>query len=412
MAEFMAAKTTRPDIPVQVTPTSVEYTRNYIKRVSSGDLGSIPIILGLLLIAVIFQWQNQNFLTARNFVNLVVQMAGITTIAFGVVFVLLLGEIDLSVGYVSAVAAVTMTLLLGESNNWPWYSAVGLALVVVAGIGFFQGMIITRFQVPSFVVTLAGLLAWNGVILIMIGSAGTIIIQDEVIIAIANFFLPPLWGWGVAIIFLSGFAFLRIQQTLVRRRQGLPGTPLSVVLASVGGMVMLAVVIVYTCNQDRGVPFVGVLLLLFLVLFSFLANSTPFGRYVYAIGDTREAAHRAGIAVEKIRVIVFMISSVMAGIGGIILASRLRSVDSGAGGGNLLLNSIAAAVIGGTSLFGGSGRVSSAVLGAMVIASIENGMGLLGLSSGVKFVVTGLVLLLAVVVDAVSRQRRSQSGIG
>ncbi|MEW5961916.1 MAG: ABC transporter permease, partial [Chloroflexota bacterium] len=188
----------------QPTPTSLEYMRAYLRRVRSGDLGLLPIILGLVIIAVIFQWQNQNFLTARNFVNLIVQMAGITTIAYGVVFVLLLGEIDLSVGYVSAVAAVIMTLLLREPDGWPWYASMGLALVAVAGIGFVQGLIVTQFQVPSFVVTLAGLLAWNGVVLIMIGGAGTVIIQDRVVIGLANHFLPDGWGWGVALVFVGG----------------------------------------------------------------------------------------------------------------------------------------------------------------------------------------------------------------
>lgn len=395
----------------QQSQSPAQYIRAYLKRVSSGDLGSIPIILGLILIAVIFQWQNANFLTARNFVNLIVQMAGITTIAYGVVFVLLLGEIDLSIGYVSAVAAVSMTLLLREPGGWPWYLAIGAALLAVAGIGLVQGVIITSFQVPSFVVTLAGLLAWNGVVLIMIGGAGTVIIQDKMVIGIANYFLPELWGWLMAALFVGGFAVMKINGTLTRRRQGLPATPMPIVIGQVLGLALVAGVAVTVCNQDRGVPLVGIILLVFLVMFSFVAMRTPFGRYVYAVGGNKEAARRAGISVERIRIIVFMISSVMAGWGGIILASRLRSVDTAAGGGNLLLNSIAAAVIGGTSLFGGSGRVSSAVLGALVIASVENGMGLLGLSSGVKFVITGLVLLVAVLVDAISRRSRSQSGI-
>lgn len=274
-----------------------------------------------------------------------------------------------------------------------------------------QGLIITSFQLPSFVVTLAGLLAWNGVVLIMIGGAGTVIIQDNVIIGIANYFLPPLWGWIVAAVFVGGYILFRIRQVIARRSQGLPTTPMLIVTVQSIGLAILAGIAVYVCNLDRGVPFVGIILLVFLVFFSFLATKTPFGRYVYAVGGNKEAARRAGISVQKIQVIVFMISSTMAGMGGIILASRLRSVDTAAGGGNLLLNAIAAAVIGGTSLFGGSGRVSSAILGALIIMSVENGMGLLGLSSGVKFVITGLVLLLAVLVDAISRRSRSQSGL-
>lgn len=387
------------------------YLNQYFKRVWAGDLGVLPIVLGLVVIAIIFQSQNENFLTARNFVNLIVQMAGITTIAYGVVFVLLLGEIDLSVGFVSAVAGVSMTLLLQEPLGWPWFVAIPVALLAVAGIGLLHGLIITTFQVPSFVVTLAGLLAWNGAVLVMMGQVGMVIIQDPVVIGIANYFLPARWGWGVAAIFVAGLAGSRLLRLRVRRQQGVADTPLLIVLLELLALAGLVGGAVYVANQDRGVPFVGVLLLILLSGLTFLATRTTFGRYVYALGGNREAARRAGIAVERIRIWGFIISSVMAGMGGIILASRLRSVDTAAGGGNLLLNAIAAAVIGGTSLFGGSGRVSSAVLGALVIASVENGMGLLGLSSGVKFVITGLVLLVAVLVDSLSHRSRRQSGI-
>ncbi len=403
--------TDRTPFTTPATQSPSDYIRAYFERVGAGDVGAIPMILGLIIIAIIFQLLNGNFLTSRNFVNLIVQMAGITTIAYGVVFVLLIGEIDLSIGYVSAVAAVIMTLLLREPDGWPWYLSIIVALLAAAGIGLLQGYIITNFQIPSFVVTLAGLLAWNGVVLIMIGTAGTVIIQDNAIIGLANYFLPPIWGWIVISVFVGGYALVQIQRVLARRQQGLPSPPAAIIATQIVGLVIFASIGVYICNQDRGVPLVGIILLTFLVGFSFLATKTPFGRYVYAVGGNREAARRAGISVKKIRIIVFMISSVMAGCGGVILASRLRSVDAAAGGGNLLIISIAAAVIGGTSLFGGSGRVSSAVLGAMVIASVENGMGLLGLSSGVKFVITGLVLLLAVLVDAISRRSRSQSGI-
>jgi len=386
--------------------------KNYMRRVRSGDLGSLPIILGVIVIAIIFQTQNHNFLTARNFVNLILQMAAITSIAYGVVYVLLLGEIDLSVAYVSAVAGVGMTLLMRPPSPWPWWAAVAVALLVAGGIGLIHGLIITTFQVPSFVVTLAGLLAWNGVVLIIIGGGGTVIIQDKVIIGVANYFLPDLWGWIVAGGALLIYAGLELSQHAMRRKQGLATRPMTIVVAQMIFLAVITFVAVYVANQDRGVPFVGVLLLVLLIGLSFLANKTKFGRYVYAVGGNKEAARRAGINVERIRVTVFVMSSMLAGVGGIILASRLRSVATDAGGGNLLLNSIAAAVIGGTSLFGGSGKVSSALLGALVIASVENGMGLLGLSSGVKFVVTGLVLLLAVLVDSVSRRSRAESGLG
>jgi D-xylose transport system permease protein len=395
----------------QQTPSTKVYFHAYLQRVRSGDIGSLPIIIGLIIIAVIFQSLNENYLTPRNFVNLIVQMAGITTIAIGVVYVLLLGEIDLSIGYVAAVGAVIMALLLRQPDAWPWYTAIGAALLAVALIGIVQGLIITEFKLPSFVVTLAGLLVWNGIVLILIGTDGFVNIQDAMVINIANFFLPSLWGWLVAAIAVGWYTVGQLLRVQSRRRRGVSARPLSVVVIQITGLAILAAIVVYICNLDRGVPLVGVILVILLAGFPFLAHRTPFGRYVYASGGNVEAARRAGISVDRVKVMVFMISSLMAGMGGIILASRLRSVDTAAGGGTLLLNSIAAAVIGGTSLFGGSGRVTSALLGALVILSVENGMGLLGLSSGVKFVVTGLVLLAAVLVDAISRRSRAQSGI-
>lgn len=387
------------------------YINGYLKRMRSGDLGSLPIILGVIVIALIFQTLNENYLTPRNFVNLIVQMAGITVIAIGVVYVLLLGEIDLSIGYVSAVAAVFMTLRMRPPDGWPWFAAIVVALMLAALIGIIQGVIITRFQLPSFVVTLAGFLVWNGMVLILIGGGGTVVIQEPVVIGLANYFLPALWGWIVGAVVVALFAIGRISRWRDRQRRGVSSTPLAILIAQIVAMGLLIALVVYFANQDRGVPFVGIILLILLTGFTFLAERTQFGRYVYAIGGSIEAARRAGISVNRIRVMVFMISSLMAGMGGIVLASRLRSVDTAAGGGNLLLNSIAAAVIGGTSLFGGSGKVSSAFLGALVIASIENGMGLLGLSAGVKFVITGLVLLVAVLVDSLSRRSRSRSGL-
>lgn len=391
-------------------PSLSEYVQIYWKRIRGGDLGSLPIIIGVLIIWLIFYSLNENYFSPRNFVNLLVQMAGYTTIAIGVVYVLLLGEIDLSIGYVSAVAAVLMTLLLRPPGGWPWFAAIIAALTAAAMIGIIQGLIITRFQLPSFVVTLAGFLVWNGVVLILIGNGGTVIIQDTIVINIANYFLLPWQGWLIAAVGILIYAFTRFNRWRTRRARGVSNTPPAIIAIQIGILVIAAGVAVYFANLDRGVPFVGVLLLVLLVGFTFLAERTRFGRYVYAIGGSAEAARRAGINVNRIKVQVFMISSLMAGMGGIILASRLRSVDTSAGGGNLMLNSIAAAVIGGTSLFGGSGKVSSAFLGALVIASVENGMGLLGLSSGVKFVVTGLVLLLAVLIDAISRRNRTQSG--
>ena len=387
-----------------------EYIRNSIVKMRAGELGALPMIIGVIILAIIFQTLNENFLTPRNFVNLTVQMGGLMTISIGVVFVLLLGEIDLSIGYVGAVAAVVMTLFLRPPNGWPWFAAVLVALLLAAFIGIIQGSIITRFQLPSFVVTLAGLLVWNGVVLILIGGAGTVIIQDKVIIGVANFFFPNAWAWVVVLVGLFAFVAFRIFGHVSRRQSGVSTTPTLIVALQVIVLTVLAAAVVYVATQDRGLPMLGVIMLILLIGFTFLAERTQFGRYVYAIGGSAEAARRAGINVSRIRVMVFMLSSIMAAMGGIVLASRLRSVDTAAGGGNIMLNAIAAAVIGGTSLFGGSGRVTSAFWGALVIATIENGMGLIGLSSGQRFIITGIVLLLAVLVDALSRRSRAQAG--
>ncbi len=388
--------------------------RGYLRRLSSGDIGSLPIIVGMVLIAAIFQRANSNFLTPHNFVNLITQMAGTTMIAYGVVFVLLLGEIDLSIGYVSAVCGVAVAMLLRDPRaGWEWYTAIPVALLVVAGIGLLQGLIVTLFHVPSFIVTLAGLLAWNGVVLHEIGGGGTVIIQNDVVTSIANSFIPPdsIVGWVLAGIAILLYAVLQISRRNTRLRKNLKARPafviaLELIILAAGASIFIAV-----CNQDRGVPVVGIILLIALVALTYLARNTPFGRYVYAVGGNAEAARRAGISVTRIRVIVFIMSSTLAGLGGIILASRLRSVDTNAGGGNLLLDCIAAAVIGGTSLFGGRGFVASAVLGALVISSVDNGLGLLNLASGDKFIITGIVLLIAVIVDALSRRRQQQAGI-
>ncbi len=399
--------------PVQ--ETLGEYFDSWFKRIRGGDLGSLPIIVGVILIALIFGLVEPLFFSARNFVNLLLQMAGITTIAIGVVFVLLIAEIDLSVGFVSGVGGVVMTLLLRESaTDWPWYAAIGAGLLSTVVIGFLHGVIITKAGVPSFVVTLAGLLAWSGVVLILttvLSNAGTITIQDPIVLGIANAYIPQVWGWLLFVLVIGGIIASQVVRQQTLRRQGLAVKPVSVLALQSVALTLVTGGAVWYANTDRGVPVVAVLVLIMLAFWSFIAFRTKFGRYVYAVGGNPEAARRAGINVDRIRIQVFMISSFMAGVGGVILASRLRSVDTNTGGGNLLLNAIAAAVIGGTSLFGGSGSVMSAFLGALIIASVENGMGLLGLPSGVKFVVNGLVLLVAVLIDAFSRRSRESSGL-
>ena len=404
-----------PEVETGRTDTFSGYMASWWQKVRAGELGALPIIVGLVVIVVIFGLLDDTFLTERNFTNLLLQMAAVATLAIGIVFVLLIGEIDLSVGFVSAVGGVVMTLLLRPGNpGWPWWAAIAVGLTLTTLIGLVQSTIMTKAGVPSFVVTLAGFLIWSGVVLILttqFTTTGTIRIEDDVVVGIANHFFSPAIGWIVGGVVVGGFALSQYQTSRSRRASGLISKPLMVLALQTVGLAIVTFAAVWYANQDRGVPAVTVILGFFLVFWSFIASKTRFGRHVYAVGGSAEAARRAGIAVDRVRIAVFMICGFMAGVGGIMLASRLRSVATNTGGGNLLLNVIAAAVIGGTSLFGGRGRVISALLGALVIASIDNGMNLLGLASGYKFVITGLVLLGAVLVDSLAKRRRSARGV-
>jgi D-xylose transport system permease protein len=388
------------------------YARRWWVDVKSGELGSLPIIVGLVIIAIVFQTQNDRFLTAGNFVNLIVQTAPYAVIAMGVTFALLLGEIDLSIGFVSGVGGVMVALLLAPdgSNELSTVPAMIVALLAGLGIGVLHGLIITKVGVPSFVVTLAGLLAWNGVVLLLIGSRGTVILQNDFVIGLANDFMEP----GVAWIFMVGcvalYAAVQLVRLRSRQRAGLANDPLVIVGLRVAGLAVVLAVVVAVANDDRGIPYAGILVGGLFIFWTYVLNRTRFGRHIYAVGGNQEAARRAGINVDRVKIICFAIVSVMAVLGGILLASRLRSVDTNTGGGQALLYPIAAAVIGGTSLFGGRGTMKAALLGALVMISIDNGLGLMGLSSGTKFVVTGGVLLLAVTVDSISRRGRAQSG--
>ena len=391
------------------------YLRLWWQGVRAGELGTLPIIIGLLLIGLTFGILEENFLTERNLTNLLLQTAAYAAIAIGVVFVLLIGEIDLSVAYVSAVGAVVMTLLLRPDDpGWPWWAAIAVALLCTTTIGLLQALVITKAGVPSFVVTLAGFLIWSGVVLILTtqySTAGTIRIQDGTVVGIANDFLSELWGWILAVAVVVAYAALQLRTALARRAGGLAGKPTALIVLQTVGLAVVTFGAVWYLNEDRGVPKVMLILGVLLLFWSFVAGRTRFGRHVYAVGGSAEAARRAGIDVDRVRIAVFMISGFMAGVGGIILASRLRSVATNTGGGNLLLLVIAAAVVGGTSLFGGHGRVVSALLGAAVIATVANGMDLLNLASGYKFVITGGVLLAAVLVDAFAKRARAASGV-
>ena len=387
-----------------------EFARQRVAALREGELGSLPIVLGIIVIAIYFQARNSNFLTAGNFVNLIAQMAAIMIIGTGIVFVLLLGEIDLSVGYVSGMGAVIAALLLEPGKGVPTSVALALALGTGIAIGLLQGFFVARVGVPSFVVTLAGLLGWNGVLLLIIGSSGTIVIQNSLINGIANEYMSAALSWIVAIALVAAYAFQQLSNVVRRRQSGLPNDPMLFVVGRIVILAIAAIAVVVIANSDRGLPYVTLIMIGSYVIWTFVAERTRFGRHIYAVGGNAEAARRAGINVANIKIVVFAISGFMAALGGLVLASRLSSVDTSTGGGTILLYSIAAAVIGGTSLFGGRGTVKSAFLGAIVITMIDNGLGLLNVSAGTKYIVTALVLLAAVTLDSLSRRGRVATG--
>ncbi len=374
-----------------------------------GELGALPVVLGLILIAAFFASQEPAFLSARNLSNLIVQIAATGSVAVGIVMVLLLGEIDLSVGSVTGLCSALLGVLI-VNHGWPWWLAILAAMATGILIGAFQGAWFAFIGVPSFVVTLAGFLAWQGVQLRVLGSTGTVNVFEPHIGRIAQSFLPEAWGWVVGL----GAACVSVLSSwstwISRRRNGLLAVPVFVVLFRTALVVVIAVAAVEILGRFSGVPTAGVVLLALVVLFSFLTVRTRFGRYVFAVGGNAEAARRAGIPVARIRISVFTISGLMASIGGIIFVSRLTAASTQTGTGTFLLEAIAAAVIGGTSLFGGRGSVWSALLGALVIGSVSNGLDLMAQPPEIKYMVEGAILLAAVTLDAVARRSRAAAG--
>jgi D-xylose transport system permease protein len=387
------------------TSTASETVRRFVQ----GDLASLRVVLGLAVIWAIFQFENDRFLSAENLTNLMLQITAVGLISIGIVFVLLLGEIDLSVGAVSGLAAAVMAVL-NVQHGWSPYLAILVAILVGTTIGLLQGSVFSRFGVPSFVVTLAGLLAWQGALLQVLGSTGSINITNPKITGLANTFYSDTVGWIFAVVVIAVYAGIVLAGYRSRVAHGLTGESLTPLAVRIVLVALITIVAVTVLNSDRGVPLALLILLAFVVGLEYVAKRTRFGRHVYAVGGSAEAARRAGIGVNKIRIAVFALASTMAAIGGILAASRLLAVNQSSGGSELLLLAIAGPVIAGTSLFGGRGAVWTALLGALVIGSIANGMDLLALSSAVKFMVTGGVLLLAVIVDAIARQQRQQAG--
>jgi D-xylose transport system permease protein len=379
------------------------------RRLRQGELGTLPVIVGIAVIWVIFWVANDRFLTPQNLTNLFLQLVATGTIAIGVVLVLLLAEIDLSVGAVSGFTAAVMAVL-NVKQGWPGWLAILAGLAVGALIGAVQGFWVTRFRIPAFVVTLAGFLSWTGALLLVLGETGTVNLNDETITGLTSTFFIPLDAWVVAVVVIAAYAGAKLWERRKRAAAGLPVPPMQLLVTRIVviGAALLATAAVL--SADRGLPLALVIFFDLVVLVDLLINRTRFGRHVLAVGGNAEAARRAGIRVDNVRLVVFTLASMLAAAGGIMAASRLFAVNQSSGAADTTLNAIAAAVIGGTSLFGGRGSAYSALLGGLVIISIQNGMNLLGVASSTRFIVTGLVLLLAATVDALSRRGRQAHG--
>lgn len=414
-----APVTDAEEIPdAQTTVSGV--VRGYLSRVRGGDVGGLPAVLGFLVLVAFFSvMRPDTFATALNAANLINQSAAIIFIAMGLVFVLLLGEIDLSAGFAAGTSAAVMAVLL-TNHGVAWPLAVVFCLLTGAGIGLVIGLLVARLGVPSFVVTLAGFLGLQGVMLYVIGEGGTIPVRDGTILAIMNNNLAPALGWVLAGLVVGGYAAVTVRRARERAEAGLQAQAMTIVWLKIGMLAVLLGAATYVLNQERsinpelsslrGVPVIVPVVVLFLVGLTFLLTRTSFGRHVYAIGGNVEAARRAGISVARVKITCFMICSTLAAIAGILFASRDHSVSPTTGGSITLLLAVGAAVIGGTSLFGGKGRVRDAILGGLVVSVIANGLPLITSRSAVQFIVTALVLLLAAAVDALSRKRAVATG--
>jgi D-xylose transport system permease protein len=375
-----------------------------LSRVRGRELGVIPVLVGIVVIWIVLQSLNSRFLSAENLTNLALQMAAVGTISLGIVFILLLGEVDLSAGSVSGLCGALLAVLSVRHGLSVGLSVV-LAIAAGAAVGLLHGLMVTRLGMPSFVVTLAGLIGWQGLQLYVLGRQGTVNFPFKGSIASLSdtWVNVPVGSGMVALAMLS--ALVGSLRTARRRTAaGLPSRPLSGVVMPIAILALLLEAVVLFLGRDRGVPLTFTLFVALVAMLDLVLRRTVFGRRVYAVGGNSEATRRAGVNVTRIRVIGFMIASSLAATGGILAASRLAAVNQASGGSDTLLNAIAAAVIGGTSLFGGRGRTYAALLGTLVIASITNGMLLLNLDSSIRFMVTGAVLAIAVAIDSVSRR--------
>jgi len=399
-------------------PSLKDAMSDYWSRIKSGDIGALPAVLGLVVLCGVFGAMSNVFLTPGNFANLLTQAAAVTVIAMGLVFVLLLGEIDLSAGYASGVCGAVLVILI-TNHGWAWWLALPVSILVGVVLGFVLGTLVARLGIPSFVVTLAAFLGFQGLLLLLAGEGGTIRIEDPSILAVENNNLSPAWSWIFYIAVSVLYVLSGLNRINSRRKAGLKAELLKLWILKTVGLLGVTGLAVFALNRERsnnpqlvslkGMPIVVPVILGLLVIGTFVLGRTAFGRHIYAVGGNAEAARRAGINVKNVRIAAFVICSALAAIAGMLFASRQNSISPQTGGSSTLLYAVGAAVIGGTSLFGGKGKMRDAILGGLVVAVIDNGMGLLGYAAGIKFIVTGVVLLVSAGVDAVSRRGSSSN---
>jgi D-xylose transport system permease protein len=416
-----------PEALVALTPDVADSLGDYLRawwlRIRGGESGAIPIIIGLIVICIFFEVKSSAFFSSANIVNLFVQAAFIILLGMAELYALILSEIDLSVGFVGAVGAAIALALMGTPADWPWWAALIVGMAACLAIGAFQGTLITRLRIPSFVVTLAGLLGWQGVLIYVFdtdkgATGGVINVTNGVIDDLVSGNMTPIAGWIVLVVGVGLFALISILTTSRRRSQGLSAPPLGITLATVAAVAVAGFVLVFICNLNRGVlttvqgvPWVIPFLAIVVIVQSFTLARTRLGRYMYAIGASPEAARRAGIHVARVRTITFALCSFVAGLAVVVYASRLGSLSVGFDGGTYVLYAVAAAVIGGASLFGGHGKPIHPVLGGLVIAALTNGLALLNVTTAVTDMLTAAVLLVAVGVDSTLRRRGRTSEV-
>ncbi|MFC6715494.1 sugar ABC transporter permease [Branchiibius cervicis] len=433
-------RTARDELALATVPTNDlrSFIGGYITRIRGGDMGSLPAVAALLVLVLIFSIFDSGFFSLSNLTSLTTQAAPGVLLAMGLIFVLLLGEIDLSAGTTSGVGAGIIAVLL--FRQWPWPLAVLVALLVGAGIGLFIGWMRAKVRVPSFVVTLALFLALQGVLIMVmntVGSSGSLSYHEPVLDALENDLMPVWLGWVLAIALVLGYAGVTLNRVRARRARGLVTEPTAVTALKIGAtaVVVLGATALYNINQNagvapgvatvdgqlvhvpaptlQGIPWVVPLIVVLVLVLAFVLNRTKYGRHIYAVGGNDEAARRAGIRVDAVRISVFVICSTMAVISGLVLGSQ-SGVSQQTGGGNTLLLAVGAAVVGGTSLFGGKGKITDAVIGGLVVAVIINGMSdlITGKNNAAwQAIVTGAVLALAATVDALSRRRAGSTGL-